>query len=59
LQKVLAKYSIIYKFINVYADVYKKCEDALEILIGHKTDFYFNYIQKKEKKLDMIEFGII
>ncbi|OFZ00491.1 MAG: hypothetical protein A3K10_04415 [Bacteroidetes bacterium RIFCSPLOWO2_12_FULL_31_6] len=50
IQKVVEKYSIIYEFINVYADVYGKCEDAIEILREHKTDFYFNYIQKKGKE---------
>ncbi len=49
-QKVVEKYSIIYEFINVYVDIYGKCEDALEILREHKTDFYFNYIQKKGKE---------
>ena len=49
-QKVVEKYYIAYEFINVYADTYGKCEDALEVLREHKTKFYFTYIKNKRKE---------
>jgi hypothetical protein len=49
-QKAVERYYIMYEFIGIYADAYGKCEEALELLREHKTEFYFDYVKKKGKE---------
>lgn len=49
-QRAVERYYIMYEFVGIYADIYGKCEDALETLREHKTEFYFDYVKKKGKE---------